>query len=65
MATKKNNKKNGVTVEYRGNLAATVHHVHGEYVRECAYCGKPMTRSDVNDYGSLCERCYMREYYGR
>ena len=38
--------------------------VHEETVRHCEYCGRPMTRSDVNDYGSLCEDCYMREYYG-
>ena len=36
---------------------------HCETVRTCDYCGTPMTRSDVNDYGSLCERCYMKEYY--
>ena len=42
----------------------TVHYVHHETVRHCDYCGKPMTRSDVNDYGSLCEACYMKEYYG-
>ena len=41
----------------------TVHHVHHETVRYCDYCGKPMTRSDVNDYGTLCESCYMKEYY--
>ena len=35
-----------------------------EYVRECEYCGRKMTASDVNDFGTLCERCYMREYYG-
>ena len=43
----------------------TVYETHHETVRECEYCGKPMTRSDVNDFGSLCERCYMEEYYGR
>ena len=41
----------------------TVFATHIETVRNCDYCGTPMTRSDVNDYGSLCERCYMREYY--
>lgn len=29
----------------------------------CEYCGKPMTESDVEDFGTLCERCYMKEYY--
>lgn len=42
-----------------------VRYVHEEIVRHCEYCGKPMSRSDVNDYGTLCERCYMKEYYGR
>ncbi len=42
----------------------TVHYVHHETtVQHCEYCGKPMSRSDVNDYGSLCEKCYMKEYY--
>lgn len=29
----------------------------------CEYCGRRLTLSDVNDFGSLCEDCYMREYY--
>ena len=29
----------------------------------CEYCGKPMTESDIEDFGTLCERCYMKEYY--
>lgn len=45
-------------------IAAIHHHVHEEKVRTCEYCGRPMSRSDVNDYGSLCESCYQREYYG-
>ena len=32
-------------------------------VRECDYCGKPMTESEAEDFGTLCERCYMKEYY--
>ncbi len=43
----------------------TVYATHHEIVQHCDYCGKPMTGSEVNDYGSLCERCYMKEYYGR
>ncbi len=43
----------------------TVYATHHEVVRECEYCGKPMTRSEVNDYGCLCESCYMKECYGR
>lgn len=51
---------------YRGaSIADVVKYVHEEIVRECEYCGKAMTRSDYNDYGSLCERCYMKEYYGK
>ena len=46
------------------NIAAIHHHVHKEKVRRCEYCGRPMSRSDVNDYGSLCGDCYEREYYG-
>lgn len=40
-----------------------VHETHDVTVRHCEYCGKPMSESDVNDYGSLCEQCYMKEYY--
>lgn len=32
-------------------------------VRYCDHCGREMTESDVNDYGSLCENCYNEEYY--
>ena len=39
--------------------------IHHTVARHCEYCGKPMTPSDVNDYGSLCYHCYMKEYYGR
>lgn len=41
-----------------------VHSTHHEVVAHCEYCGQALTRSDVNDYGSLCETCYEREYYG-
>ena len=53
-------------VIYRGaSIADVVKYVHEEIVRECDYCGKAMTRSDYNDYGSLCESCYMKEDYGK
>lgn len=53
-----------ISVSHHGApLMAVFNHVHKEIVKHCAYCGKPMTRSDVNDYGSLCERCYLKEYY--
>ena len=29
----------------------------------CEYCGKSMTESDVEEFGTLCEKCYMKEYY--
>ena len=32
-------------------------------VRQCDYCGKDMTADDVENYGTLCERCYNEEYY--
>ena len=48
----------------RKTMYQTVYETHHETVRECACCGKPMTRSEVNDFGSLCEDCYMKEYYG-
>lgn len=58
------NKKEKITVEYKGpSIFEVAKHVHEETVKYCEYCGAPMTRSDVNDYGSLCEQCYMKEYY--
>ena len=58
-------KQSKITVTHHGaSIAEVFNHVHREIVRYCEYCGKPMTRSDVNDYGSLCESCYMKEYYG-
>ena len=45
--------------------SATPFSHHSDHPRDCANCGTPMTSSDVNDYGTLCRRCYMREYYGK
>ena len=60
--TRKNNKKS--SVEYRGaSIIDVFNYVHSEIVAHCEYCGRPLNRSEVNDYGSLCERCYMKEYY--
>ena len=66
MAKKTTTKKNSkVSVSYRGaSIFEVANYVHHETVRHCEYCGKAMSRSDVNDYGSLCESCYMKEYYG-
>ena len=66
-AQKKTAKMNSkVSVSYRGaSIFEVADYVHHETVRHCEYCGKPMRRSDVNDYGSLCESCYMKEYYGK
>lgn len=66
MAKKKTTREGRITVTYHGTpLLDVVRYVHEETVRHCACCGKSMNRSDVNDYGSLCERCYMKEYYDR
>jgi hypothetical protein len=32
-----------------------------ENTKRCEYCGKEI--EDTNDTGSLCYRCYMKEYY--
>ena len=65
MANKKATKKGKVSVSYRGaSMLDVVRYVHEETVRHCEYCGSPMPRSEDNDYGSLCEDCYMKEYYG-
>lgn len=53
-----------LTIELRGpSIFEVANRVHHTVVRYCAYCGRPMTPSDVNDYGTLCESCYMKEYY--
>ena len=62
METKKN-KKSKVEVIVTGNIFKVAHQTHHVVVHYCEYCGKPMSASDVNDFGSLCERCYMKEYY--
>lgn len=66
-AQKKTAKKNSqVSVSYRGaSIFEVAHYVHHEPIRRCDNCNKPMSRSNVNDYGSLCETCYMKEYYGK
>ena len=62
MGTKKKDK---LEVVFMGNIFDMVHQTHEVTVAHCAYCDEPLTESDVNDYGSLCESCYMEEYYGQ
>lgn len=58
------NKKPKITVEYKGpSIFEVAKHVHEKTARYCEYCGALMSLSDINDYGSLCERCYTKEYY--
>ena len=38
---------------------------HSDHAADCAHCGRPLSSSDVEDYGTLCERCYLKEYYGK
>ena len=47
------------------SLIQVFHETHHVIVAHCEYCGKPLNRSEVNDFGSLCEKCYMEEYYGK
>ena len=61
----KKNKKSKVEVIVTGNIFEVAYQTHHVVVRHCEYCGKLMSASDVNDYGSLCETCYMKEYYER
>ena len=50
MAKKKITKKSKITVSYSGApLMEVARYMHEEVVRHCDYCGKPMSRSDVND----------------
>lgn len=57
-------KANHTTEETQGTtIYEEVHNTHSTIERYCDHCGAAMTPSDVNDYGSLCEQCYMKEYY--
>ena len=60
MRTKKNKKAQIIVT---GNIFEVAYQTYHVVVRYCEYCGKPMSASDVNDFGSLCESCYMKEYY--
>ena len=51
----KKNKKSKVEVIVTGNIFEVAYQTHHVVVRHCEYCGKPMSASNVNDYGSLCE----------
>lgn len=62
MEERRSSRRRGKT-QRRANRSILSH--HSDHARDCAYCGEPMTSSDVNDYGSLCRRCFMREYYGK
>ena len=59
MNTNKNKKAQIIVI---GNIFEVAHQTHHVVVRYCEYCGKPLSVSDVNDFGSLCETCYMKEY---
>ncbi len=68
MAKRKSTSKESTTsklrIEYSGkSIFEVAHYMHETTARYCEYCGRAMTPSDVNDYGSLCEDCYMKEYY--
>ena len=56
-------KKETLEIIATGNIFEVVHQTHEVTVAYCEYCGKSLSASDVNDFGSLCERCYMKEYY--
>jgi hypothetical protein len=45
------------------NIIGVIHEVHETVVNHCDICNAPLTPSDVNDYGSLCRKCYLKEYY--
>lgn len=67
MATKKTTKKNGTSSKLRivktgPSIFDVANYMHHTVARHCAYCGRTMTPSDVNDYGTLCETCYLKEY---
>ena len=57
------NKNKKAQIIVTGNIFEVAHQTHKVTVAYCEYCGKPLSVSDVNDFGSLCESCYMREYY--
>ena len=73
MPVKKNNtnktrkkESSQIRVVHSGvSIFRIAHYVHHTVARHCDYCGTPMSPSDVNDFGSVCERCYMKEYYGK
>ena len=51
-------------IKFDNRPYSDLNEMHNTIERYCDHCGAPMTPSDVNDYGSLCETCYMKEYYG-
>lgn len=52
-------------VHHMPSLMQVFHETHYVTVAHCEYCGKPLNRSEVNDFGTLCERHYMECYYGK
>ncbi len=68
MTKKKSTSKKSMTSKLRiqqsdPSIFEVAHYMHHTVSRHCEFCGRPMSPSDVNDFGSLCERCYMEEYY--
>ena len=52
-------------VHHMPSLMQVFHETHHVTVGHCEYCGKPLNRSEVNDFGNLCEHHYLEEYYGK
>ena len=49
-------------VHHMPSLMQVFYETHRVTVAHCKYCGRPISRSDVNDGGSLCPSCFRREY---
>lgn len=60
--TKKKTTRKTSSSKSTPSIFEVAHYMHHTIARHCAYCGRPMTPSDVNDFGSLCETCYLKEY---
>lgn len=62
--TTRKNTTSKLTIEHRGpSIFEVAHHVHHTVARYCDYCGRPMTPIVAIAWGTLCERCYAKEYY--
>lgn len=44
------------------SMYQVIEHIYGGTITYCNFCNAPLTHNEVNDYGTICEKCYMKKF---